>query len=358
MLRGVVSVVALMAVLAAVLQVVRAHPDGPTLSAGDGSKTSTVVVVAGTYDGAVVNDLDAGTHHRVTLPRKAPGDFAWQLTHTGGYYVYNADSGKGSGMCCEGARTVRTLRDDFARAPVVLGKNVLYVPSANPGWVWLVSWPGARTTTAQEVRVDGSSRRARHGLPGYPLAGVPGGLLLYRGAGGYSSSVAVWHANTGKLGPTLFEGANAFIDAERNFIAWGTSCGTYTCRAAELHDLSTGAKRVFDAPDGTGWVTAWATGSGDAISANGRYVALGAAPTDSAPPASTDLYLADTQTGGLVQVPHSSNDAYARTGWSPDGGWLFFETTDHRIGAYRPADGKFRTFPGQCCRGTLVIAPR
>jgi hypothetical protein len=63
----------------------------------------------------------------------------------------------------------------------------------------------------------------------------------------------------------------------------------------------------------------------------------------------------DRRTDTVTAVPGwSTNYAFSRVAWTPDCDWVLFETTDHHIGAYRPADGQHRDFPGACCGVALI----
>jgi hypothetical protein len=310
--------------------------------------TRTALLVDGGYDQVTINNLDAGTTRTVTLPGKVPGDYPYDVLAVDGWIVYPAGDG------------TRSIRSDFTGAPVPLGRTSLFVPSARSGWVWLVdATGGTATVTVQEVRVDGSQSGRIEQLPSGTSAdmGVPGGLLVSNDR--WSS---VWNQSTGRLGPQLVDG-NGLIDVHGDLVARGIGCGVdSTCDSVRVQNLATGAHRDILAPPGTtGWIPTVGEGSRDAFSADGRYLAVragGAIAAGANHPSDSRVYVIDLDNDGVKQVTDSkTNYAFSRVGWSPDGGWVFYETTSHSVGGYRPSDGTSTSFHASCCGVALAALP-
>jgi sugar lactone lactonase YvrE len=311
--------------------------------------THTQLGVSNGYDSLVLYDLDAGTHQTITLPGKTPGDYPYQLLRVGDWLVY-----PGNG--------VQAIRADFSGSPVTLGQASLFVPSAREGWVWLVTLQGTGpyTDSVQEVRVDGTEQGPIYQLPEgmFARVGVPGGLLV-----GDNTSVAKWDEATGELGASLFDGSSGLVDVRGNTVAWAIDCRLdSTCASLRVLDLATGSSRDIAAPTGTsGWIPTAGEGSRDALSADGRYLALragGPVPSGANHPDTSTAYVIDLDDNQTRPVPQSTSDnAFSRVAWSPDGQWVFYETTDHHIGAYRPDDRQATTYPGACCGVALFTIP-
>jgi hypothetical protein len=213
----------------------------------------------------------------------------------------------------------------------------------------------------QEVRVDGSDRGAAHELPAGTFAqvGIAGGLLV-----GDGTSWSRWEEKTDTIGRPLFSGDNGFVDVHGDVVAWALGCGIdSTCDSLRVLDLTTGATRDIPAPASTtGWIPTGGEGSRDAFSADGRYLALRAGGTvapDANHPSDSQLFVIDLQSDLVVSVANSTSDyAFSRVAWSPDGHWVFFETPTHTIGGYEASDNTTASFPGACCGVSLVSLPK
>jgi hypothetical protein len=308
--------------------------------------TGTQLGVDDGHDSLVLHDLDAGTSRTVTVPGKATGDYPYSLLRVGDWIVYPGDG-------------VQAIRADFSGSPVSLGPATVFVPSAREGWVWLVTFAGASQSaqTVQEVRVDGTERGPTATLPSgmFARVGVPGGLLI-----GNDTSVVKWDQATEAIGDPLFDSSAGLIDARGNTVAWGLQCTqTSTCGSVRVLDVSSGSHQDFTAPIGTsGWIPTFGEGSRDALSSDGRYLAVRAGSDvpagENHPPTST-LYVIDLQDNHVTEVARSTTDyAFSRVAWSPDGNWVFSETNDHAIGAYRPGTGENTSYPGSCCGVALI----
>jgi hypothetical protein len=308
--------------------------------------TSTVLVVDDGHEQVTVNDLDAGTTRAVTLPGKSIGDSPYAVLAVDGWVVYPANG-------------IRSIRADFSGTPVLLGHAGLFVPSARPGWVWLVS--ATAGGTVQEVRVDGTESSAAQQLPPgtFAIVGVPAGLLVGNGYSWWS----VWNQTTGQLGPQLSD-TNGLVDVHGDILARGIGCrADSTCDSIRMQNLTTNAQHDIPAPAGTtGWIPTAGEGSRDSFSSDGRYLAVRAGGTVTSGanhPSDSQVYVINLDSGDVTQVPGSKTDsAFSRLAWSPDARWVLYETTSHATGAYRPSDGTSTSFPMKCCGVALAALPR
>ena len=61
-------------------------------------------------------------------------------------------------------------------------------------------------------------------------------------------------------------------------------------------------------------------------------------------------------TGQPVAVPSSTGHVYARTAWSADRSWLFYQGPGGRMWAYQASSGKVRASSTPCCSYTVMAA--
>ncbi len=322
--------------------------------APNGSTDSLVLIARGGGCGApggqacdqyTIVDVATGASRLVTLPGKVGGDFNYDVIATGGYFVY------------QGARGVLAIPTALDRAPHLLGRPSVYLPSSRAGRVWLVNVPpGGVPVTGQEVSVDGRYHgpRYRLPLPQAPTVAVNGGLIF----GAY-----VWHTatNTTRALPTTGSATPNAFDARGSLVAWGANCPPAPlsgCASLEVLNLDDGKLRIYPAPAGTtGWIPTGGEGSHDAFAPDGQHVALRAALTPAG--LSSQLYVLNLASGILALVPHAQAFAYSPVAWSADGRSVLFESDTHTLGIYRLGDSTPRTLSQPCCGvNALITTPK
>lgn len=311
----------------------------------------------------LVDDLRSGRHWVERIPGIAPGDFPVPLLPVGRWLVYHAQAG------------VSAIADTLRGRPRVLGSATFFVPSAAPNRVWLVE---QKRSSGLPVSVRSVS--VREGWRGAPLrlppatAGVvegsDAGLLLVSRTGW----LELWHPGRsprrlGRLGGGL-EGDGVASDAR--VVVYGSGCrneeattgfprtplGYRACATLRVVNVTTGARFSFPAPPGTlGWAPA-GFGAETAIAPGDHLVAAEAV----IPPARKGrirlFVLRLFRRGALTPVPSSTARLSARTAWSVDGSWLFYQGPGGHLHGLHVASGATRSFPLRCCRYTAMVAIR
>jgi len=119
----------------------------------------------------------------------------------------------------------------------------------------------------------------------------------------------------------------------------------------------TGRLLSFRAPPGTaGWIP-FGIGVTRAIAPGGRMIA-GYAATRPLGKGQDRLYVMSLTgaTGQPQPVPSSAAILYARTAWSADGTWLFYQGPRGRLWAYQVSSGRVRASTTPCCSYTVMVA--
>ncbi|MGH9235876.1 MAG: hypothetical protein ACRD0R_21365 [Acidimicrobiales bacterium] len=148
---------------------------GPSTSSGrDGvfsTATDVVLLVSDGIDGVTAVDLDHRFAGRRVVEGERAGDQPYRLTLTGSHLVVGW--GEIYAAPLSGASSTRI--DDAT----------IYLPAAEPGEVWTVTWDGGRVGEGQasvrRVRVDGTIEFSSDGFDTArltPLLGVPGGVAV------------------------------------------------------------------------------------------------------------------------------------------------------------------------------------
>ncbi len=306
---------------------------------------------------AYVDDLSTGrlSQHEIGI---SAGDFEPLLVQVGGSLVY-----VGNGTT--------TLSDDLDGTPRVLGSTPFFAPSAETGHVWLSYYPArSGPVTVRSVALSG-------GLPGRPIRlpegselieGTRAGFLLFGSDGGLELWSPGGHAAALPHSASLVSA----IGANRDAVAYGSGCrdeetaagnrfepdaGFEECSMLRVLDLVTGRLASFPAPAGSaGWIPNQFA-IGEAISPDDDMIAAEALV---GPTAQGRIRLFVVRLGShhpeTRLVPRSTASLFARTAWSPDGSWLFYEGPGVHLWAYRVADGATKSSTTPCCRYTVMVA--
>ncbi len=310
-----------------------------------------------------VDDLSTGRHAVKRIPGIAPGDFPVPLLSVGRRLVYNSNRG------------VAAIRDNLTGHPRVLGQATFFAPSATPDQIWLVhaNHSSGRPVSIQSASVSVGRRGRELALPPRTagvIAGSAAGILLVARSG----ELELWRPGRpprmlAHLGVPL-EGAGFASDAR--LVAYGSGCrieeatsgfprtpvGYEACRTLNVIDLATRRRLAFPAPPRTaGWVPD-GFGVETAISPDDRMLAAAAALVPARKGKTRLFVLRLAHNSKPTPVPTSTARLYARTAWSPDGAWLFYQGPGARLRARETATGRTSPLPVRCCQYTAMVAIR
>ena len=308
---------------------------GPSTGSGrDGvfsTTTGVVLLVSDGIDGVTAVDLDHRLAGRRVVEGERAGDQPVRLTLTGGHLVV----GWGEIYAAPLSGASSTKIDD----------GTIYLPAAEPGEVWTVSWDGGRVgqgeASVRRVRVDGTVEFSSDGFDTArltPLLGVPGGVAVQTPDG-----VAVWDASTDTVGRILGPGPATAVTSDGRRLAWCQE----TCAAAQVSDL-----------DHPGPPTAPHVSPGSqqlALSPDGRYLAV-LRPSRS----EARLIITDLSTG-QESMKAESLDEYGALLWASDSQQLFYTENSYiqsstLIGRYTVSDGRWETHTIPVGDGLAAIA--
>jgi hypothetical protein len=314
----------------------------------------------GWWPPAYLDNLSAGhlsLRHDLAF---AAGDYQPYLMRTGRWLVY------------VGGQGAMALGDDLQGRPRVLGRTPFFAPAAWPGRVWLERIRGDLGEGGQASVWQVSVRTGHHGpvitLPrGASLvAGTDAGLLL-EVPRGHDFGLALWSPG-GTLRALPYSPRWGYgFDAGPRLVAYGTGCRDQdtagepvyyaTCQVLRVFDVVTGRLFSFPAPPGTaGWIP-FEIGVTYAIAPGGRMIAAYAAtrPLGRGQDRLYVMRLTDAA-GQPLPVPSSAAVLYARTAWSADGSWLFYQGPRGRLWAFQVSSGRVRASTTPCCLYTVMIA--
>ena len=199
------------------------------------------------------------------------------------------------------------------------------------------------------------------------VRGTDAGLLLQVPQG-----LALWNPGSApRILPSSPDFADGF-DATSRLVAYGTGCtsqttapdaayepnaGYVTCSALQVLDVVTGKLISFPAPPGTaGWVP---NGFNlvSAISHDDQMIAAYAAIRPQGA-GQVRLYVMRIAgpSGRAMPVPSSAAYLFARTVWSTNGTWLFYQGPGGHLWAYQVASGETRASSTPCCQYTVMVA--
>jgi hypothetical protein len=310
-----------------------------------------------------IDDLSTGRHAVKRIPGIAPGDFPVPLLSVGRWLVYNGDRG------------VSAIRANLTGHRRVLGRATFFVPSATPDHIWLVhaNHSSGRPLSVQSVSVSGGRRGPKLALPPRTagvISGSAAGLLLVARSG----ELELWRPGhpTRTLAHLGGPMAGAGFASDARLVAYGSGCrieeatsgfartpvGYEACATLNVIDVATQARLAFPAPPGTaGWVPD-GFGVETAIAPDDRMLAAAAAiaPTRKG---RTRLFVLRLARGSKpTRVPSSTARLYARTAWSPDSAWLFYQGPGARLRALETATGRTYPLAVRCCQYTAMVAIR
>jgi hypothetical protein len=314
----------------------------------------------GFWPPAYLDNLSTGHLSRRHKLAFAGGDYLPYLVRTGRWLVY------------VGGQGTMATDDGLAGRPRVLGKTPFFAPAASPGRVWLERIRGDLGEGGRASVWQVSVGTGHHGrvitLPrGATLvAGTDAGLLL-EVPRGRDFGLAL-RSPGGALRALPYSPWWRYgFDASPRLLAYGTGCHgqdtaadpTYyaTCPVPRVFDVVTGRLLSFRAPPGTaGWIP-FDIGITHAIAPAGQMIAAYAAmrPLGNGQDRLFVMRLAGA-TGRPLPVPSSAAVLYARTAWSADGSWLFYQGPGGRMWAYQVSSGKARASRTPCCPYTVMIA--
>ena len=304
-----VATAVLVAVVATTVIVTRTVSDPTTVSTRPGppanstgvftTPTGTVLLFSDGIDGVTAIDLDRRIAGRRVIDGERAGDQPFRLTLTGEQLIV------GWGTVYAAPLT--------GGASHAIADATIFVPAAEPGEVWTITWDGGRigvgTDTVRRVRTDGAVTFETRELDTSkldPVLGVPGGLLVNRPTG-----VAIWDANSGRISD-LGPGRAATAASDGRSVAW---CDQ-TCAQVRTAAL-----------DRTGAPTARHVAPGNqqlAFSPSGAHLAV-LRPIGT----QAELRVRDTP-DGTDRVVAQGLDPNGALSWSPDGRQVFYTQSSYR----------------------------
>ena len=253
------------------------------------------------------------------LPRDSAG---YQFTRAGGGWLVQAAPGAQRGLSdgpsgcagCAGAPGAVWFLGDQARTATRIGLAIRAAPGANPGQVWLTSYPpradpSTAAGTAQEVSVSGRPLGPPVRLPaGYMIdQGTDRGLLL-----------AATAPRAGALDDLLWQPAHpaasrvfaGVVAADPGEIAWAPQCSP-VCQV-QVMDLTTGRSSSVTLPGASSAASA-------AFSPDGQFLAIEVSFYNGGDDGTlaAQLDVVSVATGGLAVAPGTfvSSDALVGFGW-------------------------------------------
>jgi hypothetical protein len=310
---------------------------------------------------AYVDDLSTGRLSLRGIPGIAGGDFQPYLVSVGRWLVYPGNGG------------VSAIPDDLKGSPRVLGTGqtaAWFVPSARADRVWLVDQTSSgHTPSVRSARVSRPEHGSTITLPRETtvVRGTDAGLLLLTRSG----ELELWNAGARATRIVRLADAGSGFASSARLVAFGTGCRTEeatsgyangpvgydVCRILTVVDVVTDTRFSFAAPPGTiGWVpngfgTDSAIAPGDAMLAAEAAVA----PARDGKVRLFVLALAGARRR-VVPVALSTAPLYARTAWSGDGSWLFYEGPGARRRAVQVTSGVAMSYRTPCCEYTAMVA--
>jgi hypothetical protein len=309
-----------------------------------------------------VDNLTTGRVTESREPDISEGDLQPLLTQVGRWLVYAGDG-------------VTAIRDDLKGKPRVLAPTYSFAASAEPGYVRLFRVRSGTQNHIQawQVPVAGGAPSPPVTLPAGAympaIRGTLAGLLLELPRG-----LALW--NPGGKPRSLPDsppgGISDGFDASARLIAYGTGCtsqvtapnalfeanaGYDTCQVLRILDVVTGRLTSYSAPPGT---AGWVPNGFDLVSAiaPGDKMIAAYAATRPQGQGAVRLYLVPIRdpSGPPRAVPSSAAHLFARTAWSANGTWLFYQGAGGNLWAYQVSSGAVRASGTSCCGYSVMVA--
>lgn len=271
-----------------------------------------------------------------------PARSGYVFTRVGGGWAVQPGAGAGPWCagCAERPLPVYFLGDRAGAARIVGMANQV-APAAEPGAVWLTSYPAGRrgtaraTGVAQEFSAAGKPLGPRLRLPaGFVIdAATDRGLLLTRTQGG-RSAYELWNPARRQVTRTF----RAVIAASADEVAWAPRCVT-RCLVRVL-DLSTGETARIALLGG-------GSAARGAFSPDGRLLAVAVSIGNGGDGGATamQIQVASVPGGHLTAVPGTwaSSDALSGFGWPAGDDSLVAElsfVTKVQVASWRPGSSR------------------
>lgn len=310
---------------------------GPAAGAGTGvfsTPTGVVLLLSDGVDGVTAVDLDRRLAGRRMIAGQRVGDQPFRLAITGDHFVVGWDEIYAAPL--SGGPSVR------------IAAGAVFVPAAEPGQVWVITWDGGGIGRGhprlERISVDGTRVFTAQSFDTdelIPLLGVPGGLAVQTAEG-----VAIWQASTGELTQQTRSGPPGAVASNGRHLAWCEA----TCATTHVISLArVGPSTAIHLSEGRQQL---------ALSPDGRSAAI-LRPRDGG----AELVRKDLTTGEELVVAEAL-DQHGALQWSPDGAQLLYVANEGRhrtrIGRYTAIDGRWetRSIPIEDTAGALAVSPR
>jgi hypothetical protein len=312
----------------------RARPR-PTTERLFAEQTGAVLLLSDGIDGVTAIDVDHRVAGRRVIDGERAGDQEYRITATGHQLIV------GWGQIYAFPLTRGPSRK--------IADATIYVPAAEPGQVWTITWEGGRigagTSTVQRITTHGKvvfSSTALDTTTAQPVLGVPDGLVVQTPEG-----PAIWNAATNTIGPSLGPGRPATsLASNGKSLAW---CNN-TC--AELHVVPLRQ---------TGRATAAHAGMQQLVLSNDNHQLAYLRP---AVDDQSELVVRNLTTGSDTVIA-SGLAQYGSIAWSADSRQLFYSESSYgessmHLGHYSSGTGRweYHDIPVGDAVSGLVVLPR
>lgn len=277
-------------------------------------KTGAVLLLSDGIDGVTAIDVDHRVAGRRVIEGERAGDQPFRITTTGDQLIV-------------GWSEIYAM--PLTRGPSrKIADATIYIPAAEPGQVWTITWEGGRTgagaSTVQRVTTHGKvtfSSTALDTTIAEPILGVPNGLVVQTPAG-----LAIWNAATSTIEPIRgSEPFTASIASNGKSLAWCYN----TC--ADLHVVTlTQAGPATAAHAGMQQL---------ALSNDGQRLAYLRPAGDH-----SDLVVRDLTRGSEITVA-TGLAQHGSVAWSADSRQLFY--SEHAYGKSSMHLGRYTTTTGR-----------
>ena len=303
-----------------------AHGPVPAVRPRTGAR---LITVSGAPAALTILDADGGTTRRVPAPID-PGKGFVTVAVRQNRVVFEGSNNANS-------HDIFSIDLNQPGRPLLLGTEGYFVPSVDPGRVWIVSHNGLPGQTVREVTAAGATTLAAVPLPNVIVDGATSrGLVIDSGAG-----LQVWDPSLRR--PVATIPGDTLVATDAYTVA---SC-TSPCPTVTLTDVRSGKHRVVSAPGGS---TAFAQAGhllrvAGAFSPDHRQLAMFALdrPEDTEGPAAVAVI--DTRTGKLAATPLAVPWPSALA-WGADSKWVFFvaspDPAAFQVGALQPGGSPIR----------------
>ena len=289
-----------------------------------------LVTVSGTPAMVTVVDPAANTSTALIAPAN-PSVARFELTLRGGRLVFAGDANASRSSGYGPGYATFSIDLNNPAAPLLLGTDGYFVPSASPDRVWIVSHPVLPTQTVREMTAGGAVTVADLALPNVFVQGATSnGLVITSSAG-----LQVWSPTLRRVVRSI--PGDTLLAADGDFVA---SC-TAPCPTVTVTDARSGHAFLVSPPAGS---AAFATSGhllrvAGAFSPDHRKLALFALRRAEGTEGPASVAVIDTGSG---KITSSREEVFGpeALAWGTDSKWLFFVYADPAstflVGATRP----------------------